>query len=123
MADFAPPTFSLGLDFDLDSEPQTTTLREEDPSPKAPPQASTSPTLRTIQDFVGDDFESPPMALDPEASEPPRTLKRLRRGPTNEPPLVAQKLEESVDLWGNVDDDIEEFSSQEDTHRGTNFVL
>ncbi|KAM7498877.1 hypothetical protein LguiA_023291 [Lonicera macranthoides] len=117
MADFAPPTFSLGLDFDLDSEPQTTTLREEDPSPKSSPQSSTFPTLPTIQDFVDDDFESRSMALDPEASEQPRTLKRLRRGSTNEPPSVAQKLEESVDLWGNVDDDIEEFSSQEDAHR------
>ena len=121
MADFAPPTFSLGLDFDLDSEPQTTTLREEDPSPKSPPQSSASPILPTIQDFVDDDFESRSMALDPEALEPPRTLKRLRRGPTNE--LVAQKLEESVDLWGNVDEDIEEFSSQEDTHRGTDLDL
>ncbi|KAF7112970.1 hypothetical protein RHSIM_RhsimUnG0174200 [Rhododendron simsii] len=66
MAEFEPSLFSLGLDFDLDSEPQTT-IPKDPPFPKQP---SSNPSFRLIEDDV--DFEIP---------NPPQTLKRLRRGP------------------------------------------
>ncbi|KAF7144662.1 hypothetical protein RHSIM_Rhsim04G0033600 [Rhododendron simsii] len=66
MAEFEPPSFSLGLDFDLDSEPQTTVPKD----PPFPRQPSSNPSFRLIED--DDDFEIP---------DPPWTLKPLRRGP------------------------------------------
>lgn len=95
MADFEPPSFSLGFDFDIDSEPQSTVL----------------PTIKEIDD--DDDFESPKMDPDPKDSDPPRSLKRLRRGSISKSEPAAQKLKLG-ETWCTVDDDIEEFSSQED---------
>ncbi|XP_059659898.1 uncharacterized protein LOC132306498 isoform X2 [Cornus florida] len=57
-----------------------------------------------------DDFESPTMGPDPQIPDPPQTLKRLRRGRTTESTSATQKRE----LWRSVDEEIEEFSSQED---------
>ncbi|CAN4104028.1 unnamed protein product [Withania somnifera] len=102
MADFELPSFSLGLDFDIDSEPQSTVL----------PKASVS--LRTIKEIdEDDDFEFPKTDPDPKYSDPPRSLKRLRRGSVSKSEPAAQKLKLG-DTWCNVDDDIEEFSSQDD---------
>ncbi|XP_060189411.1 uncharacterized protein LOC132618369 [Lycium barbarum] len=101
MADFGAPSFSLGLEFDIDSEPQSTVL------PKPPIN------LQTINEF-DDDFESPKTGNDPPVSDPPRSLKRLRRGSVSKPEPPAQKLKLGKEAWCNVDDDIEEFSSQED---------
>ncbi|MCD7470294.1 hypothetical protein HAX54_010028 [Datura stramonium] len=102
MADFELH-LSLGPDFDIDSEPQSTVL----PKPSA--------SLRTIKedDDDDDDFESPRTDTDPKASDPPRSLKRLRRGAISKSEPAAQKLKLG-EAWCNVDDDIEEFSSQED---------
>ncbi|XP_004244123.1 uncharacterized protein [Solanum lycopersicum] len=101
--DFEPPSFSLGLDFDLDSEPQSTVL----PKP--------SVNLRTIKEVVDDDddFEFPKLVTDPQVSDPTSSLKRLRRGSISKSEPVAQKLKLG-ETWCNVDDDIEDFSSQED---------
>lgn len=104
MADFEPPSFSLGLDFDLDSEPQST----------VPPKPSVS--LRTIKEVVDDDddFEFPVLDTGPQVSDPPTSsLKRLRRGSISKSEPAAQKLKLG-ETWCNVDDDIEDFSSQED---------
>ncbi|XP_016442418.1 uncharacterized protein LOC107767836 [Nicotiana tabacum] len=92
MADFEPPSFSLGLDFDIDSEPQST-------------------VLPTIQE--ADDIETPTIAADTEDSDPPRSLKRLRRGLISKSEPAAQKIKLG-DAWCSVDEDIEEFSSQDD---------
>lgn len=104
MAEFEPPSFSLGFDFDLDSEPQTTATID----PSFSKRSSTNPSFRLIEE--DDDFEIP---------DPPRTLKRLRRGtpPESSSAAVAAQKLESVEMCGNVDDDIEEFSSQEDRQR------
>ncbi|KAI8550809.1 hypothetical protein RHMOL_Rhmol06G0136500 [Rhododendron molle] len=106
MAEFEPPSFSLGLDFDLDFEPQTIVPKD----PPFPKQPSSNPSFRLIKD--NDDFE---------ISDPPQTLKRLRRGPLSESSfaeaVVAQKWELVEMGCNNIDDEIEEFSSQEDRHR------
>lgn len=112
MADFTAPSFCLGLDFDLDSEPQITVKKDSSPKPARQPSTSAN-LLPTVEEFGNDDFESPTVGPGPEVSDPPRTLKRLRRGPTP----VAQKPDPVVS-WCKVDDEIEEFSSQEDKCRG-----
>lgn len=113
MADFEPPSFSLGLDFDLDSEPQST----------VPPKPSVS--LRTIKEVVDDDddFEFPVLDTGPQVSDPPTSsLKRLRRGSISKSEPAAQKLKLG-ETWCNVDDDIEDFSSQEDEPKGKRLHL
>uniref|UniRef100_A0A5B7BP72 Uncharacterized protein n=1 Tax=Davidia involucrata TaxID=16924 RepID=A0A5B7BP72_DAVIN len=112
MADFEPPSFSLGLDLDFDLEAQHTV--REDPSCKQAQQPSTSASFPTIEE--DDDFESPTMDPHPKVSDRSQTLKRLRRGPTTEP-ISATRKRESVELRCNVDDDIEELSSQEDQRK------
>lgn len=104
--DFEPPSFSLGLDFDLESEPQTTPPPEPIPQPAKRP--STAPSLRTIQEDDDDDFE-----FVVRVSDPPRALKRLRLGP----PIRPTSEVEFEDRRCNVDDEIEDFSSDEDCPR------
>ncbi|KAF5949657.1 hypothetical protein HYC85_011650 [Camellia sinensis] len=139
MADFEAPSFSLGLDFDLDSEPQITVTKHpsssnpsfrliEDDDFDLEPQStvtknpllseqarpcSTNPSFRLIEDEDDDDFEIPTVEREPVVSEPPGTLKRLRRGLGSDSKSVAPKRK-SVELFCNVDDEIEDFSSQED---------
>ncbi|KAF7151607.1 hypothetical protein RHSIM_Rhsim02G0082000 [Rhododendron simsii] len=106
MAEFEPLLFSLGLDFDLDSEPQTTVPKD----PPFPGQPSSNLSFRLIED--DDDFK---------ILDPPRTLKRLRRGPPFESSSVAAAMAqkwESVEMgYNNVDVEIKEFSSHEDRHQ------
>lgn len=104
--DFEPPSFSLGLDFDLQSDPQRTP--QVDPVLRPAKRPSNAANLRTIEND-DDDFESPVRV-----SNPPPALKRLRRGPTVRPGRKA----ESEDPPCNVDDEIEDFSSEEDWPRG-----
>ncbi|CAK9175503.1 unnamed protein product [Ilex paraguariensis] len=101
----------LDLDFDFDV---STTLRE-DFRPQQARQSSTATALPTIEED-DNDFQSPMVGSDPQVSDPPRSYKRLRRGSTSQPTPNVRKRE-SVDSC-KVDDDIEEFSSQEDRHRG-----
>lgn len=113
MADFAPPSFSLGFDLDLDSEPQTSPRPETSTSYNVKPAKRTSagaPPLLSNKDGDDDDddFETPTMGFGPKVSDPPQTLKRLCRRPT-----LPARNEESKEDWFNVDDEIEEFSSQE----------
>lgn len=108
--DFEPPSFSLGLDLDLHSEPQHTP--PPDPLFQPAKRPLTSANLGTVEEDGDDDFESPVRV-----SDPPRAFKRLRRGTTarlaSEDPKV-----EYEDRRRNVDDEIEDFSSEEDWPRG-----
>lgn len=98
MDDFAP-SFSLGLDFDLDSEPQISTNEAPSPEPAVPVNI-----LPKVDDFS--DFELP--GPDPNVSDTRPTLKRLRRGPTT--PIAKKRA--PVVSWCNVDDEIEDFSDE-----------
>ncbi|KAJ8763608.1 hypothetical protein K2173_003080 [Erythroxylum novogranatense] len=110
MADFEPPSFSLGVD---------------DPVPDSESHIPTSvhhPSCSTFElhhDLVVDqegDFEVEVMNSNPAPeteTDPPRVLRRLRRGPTTEGSRTAMEELKRV-CCDNDDEDIEEFSSQED---------
>ncbi|KAL0443378.1 UNVERIFIED_CONTAM: 1-acyl-sn-glycerol-3-phosphate acyltransferase [Sesamum latifolium] len=116
--DFEPPSFSLGLDFDLHPEPQPTPPPDSllRPAKKRP----TAVNLRTIVEDSEDDFESPVRVSDSHVSDPPPALKRLRRGPTAQPTSQSRKTD-SEGAPCNADDEIEDFSSEEDWPRGIEF--
>ena len=106
--DFEPPSFSLGLDFDL-SQPQIPP--PPDPIPQPPKRPSSAPIIRPIEEDDDDDFQCPIRV-----SEPPRDFKRLRRVTTaRPPPLPEEPKVECKDQC--VDDDIEGFSSDEECSR------
>ncbi|KAL2245314.1 uncharacterized protein LOC105174861 isoform X2 [Sesamum indicum] len=113
--DFEPPSFSLGLDFDLHSEPHPTPPPDSllRPAKRRP----TAVNLRTIVEDSEDDFESPVRVSDSHVSDPPPALKRLCRGPTVQPTSQSRKTD-SEGAPCNVDDEIEDFSSEEDWPRG-----
>lgn len=100
MAECDAPSFSLGLDFSFDLDTPPHSPLRADPPPSASP---------------GDD--PGPQVPDPETRpDPPRSiLKRLRRGPP--PSSVSQQVEPPPCF--DADDDIEEFSSQEDPIQGS----
>nr|DAD20505.1 TPA_asm: hypothetical protein HUJ06_021968 [Nelumbo nucifera] len=108
MEDFTAPSFSLGLDLDFDSEPQTAPI-EASPSQEVP-ETSNNASFETFQD--DGDFQLP--ALDPglQSEDPPPRLKRLKRGPATQLSRVFDK--QPAPPYLGFDDDIEEFSSQED---------
>ena len=100
MADCEAPSFSLGLDLLFDSEPHILA----DP-------------INTKPQFGNEENEDFSHAADsdPETrTEPPTVFRRLRRGLP--PPREATPLRRS-----DVDDEIEEFSSQEDVLEGEFF--
>ncbi|KAL0306372.1 UNVERIFIED_CONTAM: hypothetical protein Sradi_6054500 [Sesamum radiatum] len=103
--DFEPPSFSLGLDFDLHSEPHPPTT---DSLLRPAKRRPTAVNLRTIVEDSEDDFESPVRVSDSHVSDPPPALKRIRRGPTSQ----SRKMD-SEGAPCNVDDEIEDFSSEE----------
>lgn len=113
MADFEPPSFSLGLDLDSQLRPS--------PSNSSPPANDALDELERAQvddSDVESDAEPP--------AESTRVFKRLRRGPglgpgpsTVESSSSMKNREEIERVWG--DDEIEEFSSPEDSiPRGEN---
>ncbi|KAJ0045704.1 hypothetical protein Pint_04154 [Pistacia integerrima] len=116
MANFEPPSFSLGLDLDTQLDPPIA-IRPIDPSPQAP-----STHAGVLGDNIDTLEQAEVMDSDPEPEpETTRVLKRLRRGlgagPTNQivPPLSEKKQEVERRSCGvNGDDEIEEFSSQEE---------
>lgn len=117
MADFEAPSFSLGLDVELDSEPNSTPVPV--PSPKRAKRFPATQSLRTIAEDDDDDFESPVSGPDPKGTDPPLTLKRLRRGSTScKPTPAADNRNVKEETWRDVEDEIEEFSSQEDRPQG-----
>ena len=104
MADCEPPSFSLGFDFFFDSEHQIA---------QDPLVHSTGPKPEDDDDDEEEEFGTRVEDSDPETRpEPPRVLKRLRRGP---PPLLCETTP-SRSCVG--DDEIEEFSSQDDDLEG-----
>lgn len=111
MVDFEPPSFSLGLDLELDSEPQRTVTGNLCSSKPAPASSSALPTFQLLHED-DDDFESPPTLFNP-------PLKLLRRGPTSiESPALFRQKPGAVNLGRkcNVDgkEEFVEFSSLED---------
>ncbi|KAF5733864.1 hypothetical protein HS088_TW16G00305 [Tripterygium wilfordii] len=121
MTDMEPPSFSLGLDLDAESEPRIPSPAHSNISP-----AQDSPSianLRAIGDDNGFRVGVEPglqvMDSDPDSGpEPLRVFRRLRRGPAKEK-LSAKKEQERL-VCDIGDEDIEEFSSQEDIRRDTN---
>ncbi|XP_043688940.1 uncharacterized protein LOC122639951 [Telopea speciosissima] len=112
MEDFEAPSFSLGIDVDFDSE--TRAIPREESVCKQATESSSNVTFQFLEE--DDDFQV--QNLDPvihtEDSHP--VLKRLKRGPATQLPAVGkpQPTQSSMDF----DDDIEEFSSQEELRRG-----
>lgn len=115
MADFEPPSFSLGLDLETQLGPPIPIL-PIDPSPQA------SPTHAGIRTDNLDNLEQVEvMDSDPEPElETTRVLKRLRRGlgaglanPTSTPLSEKKQVVEQRRCF-DCDDEIEEFSSQEE---------
>ncbi|MCL7040450.1 hypothetical protein MKW94_007654 [Papaver nudicaule] len=108
MADFGAPTFSLGLDLDFDSEIPP----EEEKVEPLPPDSidlSSQEEEENIQE----------QTLIPDVEESPPVLKRLRRGGSSS----NQCKQESVFTSSNIDDDIEDFSSQEDIPKDTHSAV
>ncbi|KAI3986690.1 hypothetical protein MKX01_014228 [Papaver californicum] len=107
MADFGAPTFSLGLDLDFDSEIPPQDEKVEAPYEPPPPDSidlSSQEEEENIQ-------QQTPI---PDVEESRHVLKRLRRGGSSS---NNQYKQESVFISSTIDDDIEDFSSQEDTPR------
>ncbi|KAL5548366.1 hypothetical protein UlMin_003597 [Ulmus minor] len=101
--DFEPPSFSLGIDLDFHSEPQLaageSSVRE--PAPEPPIDSGAS-----IPQDDEEKFEAEVADSDQESGpDPTPALKRLRRG--------LPRLRERSPARVNGDDDIEEFSSEE----------
>nr|POE92195.1 hypothetical protein CFP56_53908 [Quercus suber] len=96
MAGYEPPSFSLGLNLGLVSKPQIA-------SDKHPTQTSAP---------YDEDFGIEVMDSDPESQpEPPWILKRLKQGPTTTPTTKTSSPRV-------VDNDIENFSSEDDFLKG-----
>ncbi|XP_077221252.1 uncharacterized protein LOC143854983 isoform X2 [Tasmannia lanceolata] len=108
MADFTAPSFSLGIDLDFDSNPIGETVR------KSAAESSSNVSVWTFEDDGDFDPETldPDLLLEEEEEDPPPVLKRLRRGAM----ASSSGMGEPVKL-PNVNDEIEEFSSQEDRCR------
>lgn len=112
--DFGAPSFSLGLDLDFDSNPVITSPTK-DPLTKSPRQSSINsihPIIENDEDFHFQTEEAP----DP---GPPSVLKRLRRGSSSSSSVTHSPAVSRIELLrpSIADEDIEEFSSQEDPQR------
>ncbi|CAK9317710.1 unnamed protein product [Citrullus colocynthis] len=113
MAYYEAPSFSLGLDLDLDLEPQI----------PLPDCATQKPSSDCSVGVNASSKEHDGGVVGPGATncigeighDSPRKFKRLKRGPAR--CSSVSKISESSPLFSVVDDDIEEFSSQEDCPR------
>ncbi|KAK1583418.1 hypothetical protein Q3G72_023617 [Acer saccharum] len=128
MADFEPPSFSLGLDLDSQSEPRLPTVAAAaapSPSPQILQDSPANDALRTGEEDLDSlhELERAEVEDSDVEPEPTRVLKRLRRGPGPRPTtqslsssLLAKKKKQQLERTcsGNGGDDIEEFSSPED---------
>ncbi|KAG1365332.1 hypothetical protein COCNU_12G003320 [Cocos nucifera] len=139
MDDFSAPSFSLGLDLDLDLADLPTEGEEDNekeqrelPLP-TPATARGSPTFDLLSDEEFEEDlglrETPTPNPNQDPPHPP-ALKRLRRGlPPPPPPWLPSPAaappcdgggggDHGPILFTDVDDEIEEFSSQEERLRG-----
>lgn len=108
MADYEPPSFSLGFDLGFDSELQTAAADHSTPAP-APDPSLGSDALKPVD--VDEEIGPQITGSDPDLGpRPVRPLKRLKRG-------LGLKWEPATP-FRNIDDEIEEFSSPEDIIRG-----
>ena len=138
MADFEPPSFSLGLDSDSQSDPRLPTAAAAaapNPSPQILQDSPVNDALRTGEEDLDSLHELEREEVDDSDVEPEtestRVLKRLRRGPgpttqSLSSSLLAKKKKQQLERTcsGNGDDDIEEFSSPEDLiFRGNLFLI
>ncbi|KAL9236308.1 hypothetical protein vseg_010995 [Gypsophila vaccaria] len=96
MADIEPPSFSLGIDFGLDLDLD---LKPSNPRTQPDPEPDPEDPQWRVPDS------------DPESPPPPSRLRRLRRGPTRIPDSVSCPIE---DFPKSLDDDIEDFSENEE---------
>ncbi|MQL97262.1 hypothetical protein Taro_029954 [Colocasia esculenta] len=139
MADFAAPSFSLGLDLDVD--PDASTEEEGDGDQTAPlggpggkrsplPEASTSGHRRRFKQEGEVDAERvyPVEAIEVAAPASTPAFKRLKRGPpparppeTPSTPAAGPSVLGGAASFSALDDDIEEFSSQEDPAVGDDY--
>ncbi|KAH7675607.1 hypothetical protein IHE45_08G146600 [Dioscorea alata] len=112
MADFSAPSFSLGLDLD----PGIADLSTEDEEERAAENADASkPSRGEINEGHDPELQTLVPDSDDDQLPPPRVLKRLRRGPLHPPSQVAQVEGDGRDeFFPSLDDEIEEFSSQEE---------
>ncbi|KAF4395589.1 hypothetical protein F8388_008688 [Cannabis sativa] len=111
MADCEPPSFSLGFDFGFESEPRIPDHQEHSNPPQKP--APDPPAIEPSTPLDDDEDEFGPEVADSDIDTrpyPPRVFKRLRRG---KPQLAIMPLP----LCGDGEEDIEDFSSQEDILR------
>ncbi|KAK9133436.1 hypothetical protein Scep_012964 [Stephania cephalantha] len=120
MDDFEAPSFSLGLDLDFDSE-TLTNLNEQSIAQRTD---VTDPTISVISDESFDEDEQDFRGRDlGREEEQRRVFKRLKRGSQTQPLSTScgAKIGE-VGLGLKVDEEIEEFSSQEDGIGGEDLV-
>lgn len=112
MADIEPPSFSLDLDLDDEHDPQIEFGNHSDRNP-APDPCPNFP----LPGEDGDEIGPQVMDSDPESDpDQPRLFKRLRRGLGTEK-SSANKRDFQPPSANDGDEDIEEFSSQEDVVR------
>ncbi|KAJ4976954.1 hypothetical protein NE237_002060 [Protea cynaroides] len=112
MEEFEAPSFSLGIDVDFDSESRV--VPGEELVCKQAPESSSNVSFQVHAD--DDDFQYQTLNTVIHIEDSPPVLKRLKRGPATQLPAVGkpQSVQSSLDL----DDDIEEFSSQEERRKG-----
>ncbi|XP_022139757.1 uncharacterized protein LOC111010590 isoform X2 [Momordica charantia] len=107
------PSFSLGLDLDFDSEPQ---IPIPDCTARKPASdCSVGASASSKEDDCGEVGTGVVGCTAEIENEPPRKFKRLKRGPSGGSSLAMKN--ESLPSLSVVDEDIEEFSSQEDFPR------
>ncbi|KAI7727209.1 hypothetical protein M8C21_033508 [Ambrosia artemisiifolia] len=113
MADLEPPSFSLGLDFDLpDSKPYINTTSKKDKAPSVSNHSSVAETIIVDED---DDFETLNVInSDCGYQDSLPKLKRLRRGSAVKDTVSSGFGKEKVDMQSSVvidddDDEIEDF--------------
>ncbi|OVA11477.1 hypothetical protein BVC80_9009g3 [Macleaya cordata] len=111
MADFGAPSFSLGLDLDFESENPP----EEEPACEPPPEHSIDVSSQSFEE--DEHIQEQTLKPNIQVEDSPPILKRLRRGPSSQSSGVQKR--EPMFISSTVDDDIEDFSSQEDSPRDT----